>query len=136
MSELVTTTAKKQVDKGSPSIRDLIHAQQPAIEAQLAGALNSKSFVRAALSTISGDERLQQATPQSVLGSIMLAAQLKLEIGSALGHFYLTPRLESYEDTDGKKKRWMCLPIIGYQGLIELAYRTGLFNHHFSSFFT
>lgn len=132
MSDLATMTAKKQVEKSSqenksvPNIRDLIRAQQPAIEAQLAGALNSGSFIRAALSTISGDESLQQATPQSVLGSIMLAAQLKLEIGPALGHFYLTPRQESYQDGDGGwYKRWMCLPIIGYQGLIELAYRTG-----------
>ena len=103
--------------KKNPTIRDLVQAQQPAIEAQLAGALNSGAFVRAAISEISKSPELQQATPASVLGAIMLAAQLKLEIGPALGHYWLTPRKDHGQ--------WTCLPIIGYTGLIELAYRSG-----------
>jgi len=118
MSDLSTAIASKQVEqKTAPTIRDLVQAQQPAIEAQLAGALNSGAFVRAAISEVQKSEQLQQATASSVLGSIMLAAQLKLEIGPALGHFWLTPRKDH--------GTWTCLPIIGYQGLIELAYRSG-----------
>lgn len=118
MTDLATKIATKQVEQAAqPTMRDLVQKQQPAIEAQLAGALNSGAFVRAAISEISKSPDLQQATPASVLGSIMLAAQLKLEIGPALGHFYLTPRKE--------KGVQICLPIIGYQGLIELAYRSG-----------
>ena len=117
-NDLATKISTKQVERNEePTVKDLIRAQQPAIEAQLAGALNSGAFVRAAVSEIMKSADLQQATPASVLGSIMLAAQLKLEIGSALGHFYLTPRKE--------KGTQICLPIIGYQGLIELAYRSG-----------
>lgn len=114
MSDL--TRAAAQVAE-KPTVKDLIYKQQPAIEAQLAGTLNSGAFVRAAISEIAKNEYLQQATPASVLGSIMLAAQLKLEIGPALGHFWLTPRKDH--------GTWVCLPIIGYQGLIELAYRSG-----------
>ena len=55
----------------------------------------------------------------------MLAAQLKLEIGPALGHFYLTPRQVSKKEGDQWVKVWTCLPIIGFQGYIELAYRSG-----------
>ncbi|MCS6578231.1 recombinase RecT [Curtobacterium poinsettiae] len=117
MSDLVTAAAEKQVQRGNPTMRDLVQAQQSAIEVQLAGTINSGAFVRAAISEISKTPKLQEATPQSVLGSIMLAAQLKLEIGSALGQFYLTPR------KDGGQQ--ICLPIIGYQGFIELAYRSG-----------
>lgn len=117
MSDLSTSIAKKQTEKPEPTIRDLVRAQQPAIEAQLAGTINSGAFVRAALSTIMASDDLQRATPSSILGAIMLAAQLRLEIGPALGHFYLTPR-----KVDGKQT---CLPIIGYQGYIELAYRSG-----------
>ena len=118
MSNLSTATATKAVaTKSNPTIRDLVQAQQAAIETQLAGALNSAAFVRAAISVIAQSPQLQQATPASVLGGIMLAAQLKLEIGPALGHFYLTPRKE--------KGVQICLPIIGYQGYIELAYRSG-----------
>lgn len=118
MTDLATRIATKQAEQATaPTMRDLVQKQQSAIEAQLAGALNSGAFVRAAISEISKSSDLQQATPASVLGSIMLAAQLKLEIGPALGHFYLTPRKE--------KGVQICLPIIGYQGLIELAYRSG-----------
>jgi recombination protein RecT len=110
--------ADKQVEqKKAPTMRDVIQNQKAAIEAQLSGALNSGSFVRAAITEIGKSPDLQNATPASVLGSIMLAAQLKLEIGPALGHFYLTPRKD--------KGQQICLPIIGYQGLIELAYRSG-----------
>lgn len=118
MTDLAGKIATKQVaTKTNPTIRDLVQAQQAAIETQLAGAMNSAAFVRAAISTIASSPKLQQATPASVLGGIMLAAQLKLEIGPALGHFYLTPRREKGTD--------ICLPIIGYQGYIELAYRSG-----------
>jgi recombination protein RecT len=118
MTDLSTATAQAQVAKNTQlTIRDLVQAQQSAIEMQLAGALNSGAFVRAAISSISSSPALQQATPQSVLGAIMLAAQLKLEIGPALGHFYLTPRMD--------RGTQICLPIVGYQGLIELAYRSG-----------
>lgn len=118
MSDLSTATAAKAVERNAaPTIRDLVQAQQAAIEVQLAGAFNSAAFVRAAISEISKSPGLQQATSQSVLGSIMLAAQLKLEIGPALGHFYLTPRKD--------KGVQVCVPIVGYQGLIELAYRSG-----------
>lgn len=117
-SALTQQAAQKAVErKTQPTIRDLIRAQQSAIEVQLAGTLNSGAFVRAALSEISKSPGLQQATPSSVLGSIMLAAQLKLEIGPALGHFWLTPRKDHGTQ--------ICLPIVGYQGLIELAYRSG-----------
>jgi recombination protein RecT len=127
MSNLSTAAATKAVaQQKSPTIRDLVQAQQPAIEAQLAGAINSGAFVRAAISEISKSESLQKATPASVLGSVMLAAQLHLEIGPALGQFYLTPRQESFKDDNNQwQKRWTCLPIVGYQGLIELAYRSG-----------
>lgn len=127
MTDLSQKIATQQVAQNkAPKMKDLVLAQKTAIETQLAGALNSGAFVRAAISTIQNDPKLQQATPASVLGAIMLAAQLKLEIGSALGYFYLTPRQESFKDENGAwQKRWVCLPIIGFQGLIELAYRTG-----------
>ncbi len=118
MTNLSTAAATKAVAKqAQPTMRDLIQAQQAAIETQLAGAINSAAFVRAAISAIASSPQLQQADPKTVLGGIMLAAQLKLEIGPALGHFYLTPRKE--------KGNQICLPIIGYQGYIELAYRSG-----------
>lgn len=113
MTDLTTAAAKA---KTQPTMKDLVEAQLPAIERQLGGAMNSDAFVRAVLSEIGKSPDLMAADPKTLLGGVMLAAQLRLEIGSGLGEFYLTPRKE--------KGRAICLPIIGYQGLIKLALRS------------
>ena len=102
--------------KSQPTMKDLVEAQLPAIERQLGGAMNSEAFVRAVLSEIGKSPDLMQADPKTLLGGVMLAAQLRLEIGSGLGEFYLTPRKD--------RGRQICLPIIGYQGMIKLALRS------------
>ncbi|CAN7397448.1 recombinase RecT [Microbacterium foliorum] len=102
--------------KSQPTMKDLVEAQLPAVERQLGGAMNSAAFVRAVLSEIGKSPDLMQADPKTLLGGVMLAAQLRLEIGSGLGEFYLTPRKE--------RGRQICLPIIGYQGMIKLALRS------------
>lgn len=113
MSDLSVTAAAA---KSQPTMKDLVEAQLPAIERQLGGAMNSAAFVRAVLSEIGKSPALMQADPKTLLGGVMLAAQLRLEIGSGLGEFYLTPRKDH-----GKQ---ICLPIIGYQGFIKLALRS------------
>lgn len=102
--------------KKNPTMADLIEKQKPEIERQLGGAMSSDAFVRAVLTEVRKNPKLGQADPATVLGGVMLAAQLRLEIGSGLGEFYLTPRRE--------KGRDICLPIIGYQGMIKLALRS------------
>lgn len=102
--------------KTNPTMKELVEAQLPAIERQLAGAMNSEAFVRAVLSEIGKTPDLMQADPKTLLGGVMLAAQLRLEIGSGLGEFYLTPRKDH--------GRMICLPIIGFQGMVKLALRS------------
>lgn len=102
--------------KSNPTMKDLIEAQLPAIERQLGGAMSSDAFVRAVLSEVGKNSDLMNADPKTLLGGVMLAAQLRLEIGSGLGEFYLTPRKE--------KGKQICLPIIGFQGMIKLALRS------------
>ncbi|MCW2165373.1 recombination protein RecT [Microbacterium hydrothermale] len=113
MTDLSTVAAAA---KQNPTMKDLVEAQLPAIERQLGGTMNSEAFVRAVLSEITKSPQLMQADPKTLLGGVMLAAQLRLEIGSGLGEFYLTPRKE--------RGAQICLPIIGYQGLIKLALRS------------
>jgi recombination protein RecT len=109
-------TRAAQAAKTNPTMKDLVEQQLPAIERQLGGAMNSGAFVRAVLSEITKQPKLMSADPKTVLGGVMLAAQLKLEIGSGLGEFYLTPRQDHGRD--------ICLPIIGYQGMVKLALRS------------
>jgi recombination protein RecT len=113
MSDLTQAAVAAKKD---PTMKELVEAQMPAIERQLGGAMNSDAFVRAILSEIGKSPDLMAADPKTLLGGVMLAAQLRLEIGSGLGEFYLTPRKE--------RGRQICLPIIGYQGFIKLALRS------------
>lgn len=113
MSSLTQTAAAV---KTNPTMKDLVEQQFPAIERQLGGAMNTDAFVRAVLSEISKQPKLMSADPKTVLGGVMLAAQLRLEIGSGMGEFYLTPRKDHGKD--------ICLPIIGFQGLVKLALRS------------
>lgn len=109
------TTAAVAVKK-NPTMKELVEAQLPAIERQLAGTMNSEAFIRAVLSEVGKSPDLQAADPVTLLGGVMLAAQLRLEIGSGLGEFYLTPRKD--------KGKQICLPIIGFQGFVKLALRS------------
>lgn len=113
MTDLSTAAVQA---KQNPTMKDLIERQLPAIERQLGGAMNSEAFVRAVLSEITKQPKLMTADPKTVLGGVMLAAQLRLEIGSGLGEFYLTPRQDHGRD--------ICLPIIGFQGFVKLALRS------------
>ena len=113
MSDL---SAKAVEVKKNPTMRDLVEAQKPAIERQLAGSMNSDAFVRAVLTEVQKQPKLAEADPATVLGGVMLAAQLKLEIGAGMGEFYLTPRRN--------KGRIECVPIVGYQGFIKLVMRS------------
>ena len=122
MTDLSTKIATKQVEqKSAPTVRDLVEAQRPAIERQLAGAMNSDAFVRAVLNQVSKTPLLHQADPSTLLGAVMLAAQLRLEIGT--GEFHLTPRTERRGKPD---ERVVCVPIIGYGGYIKLIDRAGI----------
>lgn len=102
--------------KKTPTALDFVQQNKVAIENQLAGAMNTDSFIRTVTTVLRNDAKLQAADPLTVMGGVMLAAQLKLEVGAGLGEFYLTPRME--------KGKQICLPIIGYQGFIKLVLRS------------
>lgn len=113
MTDLSTAAVQA---KRTPTMKDLIEAQLPAIERQLGGTMNSDAFVRAVLSEVTKTPDLMQADPKTLLGGVMLAAQLRLEIGPGLGEFYLTPRRDHGQ--------MICLPIVGFQGMVKLALRS------------
>lgn len=98
---------------GERDIRQLIEAQKPAFARALTGtALDPERFTRIALTEIRRTPALLGCNPESVLGALMLSAQLGLEPGP-LGHAYLVPFKRE------------CTFIIGYRGMIDLARRSG-----------
>jgi recombination protein RecT len=98
------------------SMREMMEKREAEFSAALpkAGALDAKRFLRTALTTFQVKPELLDCTPQSVIVSLLQAAQFGLELDPVLGQAYLVP----YGKT--------CQLIIGYKGYMVLARRSNL----------
>lgn len=88
-----------------------------ALPATVRKYLTPERLTKITLAAISRSPQLLECTPESILRSVMDAAQLGLEPGGPLGQAYLVP----YRN----KGRAEAQLIIGYRGLIALARRSG-----------
>lgn len=117
-----TTTAKNSLttnkgttavaEKKNKTIFDVIQAGAKQFATALPKHINSDRFVRIAITTIRQNPKLAQCNQESLLGALMVSAQLGLEPG-VLGQCYLIPY--------GRE----CQFQIGYKGMIELLRRSG-----------
>ena len=107
-----TALERRRAPKTEATLFDLIERQTPAIEKALAGTIGAERFARVVTTEIKRNPKLLECDPTTVLGALMLAAQLQLEPGP-LGHVYLVPFKRE------------CQFVLGYTGMIELAYRSG-----------
>ena len=130
-----TTTAKNSLtvnngttavaEKKSKTIFDVIQAGAKQFATALPKHINSERFVRIAITTIRQNPKLAQCSQESLLGALMVSAQLGLEPGT-LGQCYLIP-------FENKKAGTVeCQFQIGYKGLIELLRRSGQLSDIYS----
>ena len=104
---------------GRKTMQDFIRRMQPEIAKALPQAITPERFTRLVLSALSVNPKLGECAPTTFLGGMMQAAQLGLEPNTPIGQCYLIPRYSK------KRSRWECVFEMGYQGLIDLAYRSG-----------
>lgn len=123
---MTTTDLSQQIAAARPTEQrtalDLVRSMQGEFAKVLPAAVPVDTFLRLALTELQRNPDLQGCTAPSLLGALMLSAQLGLEPGGPLGHFYLTPR--RVKDGNGGYAQAV-VPIIGYRGLVELARRSG-----------
>jgi recombination protein RecT len=105
--ERVQTTGDGQ------NVLQLLDRMKPELEKALPRQIGVERFTRTVLTEIRRTPKLLEAAPESLLGAMMLAAQLGLEPGP-LGLVYFVPFKREVQF------------IVGYRGFVELAYRTGL----------
>ena len=118
----MSTTAKNSLtgangttavaEKKGKTIFDVIQSGAKQFATALPKHINSERFVRIAITTIRQNPKLAQCNQESLLGALMVSAQLGLEPGT-LGQCYLIPY--------GRE----CQFQIGYKGMIELLRRSG-----------
>ena len=88
--------------------------------------LTADRMVRLAMLAVSKQPKLAECSPLSILKSMMVASELGLEPGGALGHGYLVPYRVN-QAKRGEPARWVneCQFIAGYRGLAKLARNSG-----------
>ena len=123
VSEVKSQLAKKNGGNGIPdskpkTIRTLLEKMKPEIMKVLPKHLDPDRILRIALTEIRRNPRLLDATRESLLGAVMLSAQLGLEPGP-LGHCYLIPYYNS------KTKSYEVQFQLGYKGMLDLVRRSG-----------
>lgn len=119
-----TGTMVKKENK-SKTIFDVIQAGAKQFATALPKHINSDRFVRIAITTIRQNPKLAKCSQESLLGALMVSAQLGLEPGT-LGQCYLIP-------FENKKAGTVeCQFQIGYKGLIELLRRSGQLSDIYS----
>ena len=110
--------AKKKSLSPYQNIQDLFNRMAPEIAKVLPQHIKSDHLLRVALTEIRKNPKLLECSSQSLLGALMLAAQLGLEPG-ILGHAYLIPYYNS--KTRSTEVQFQ----IGYKGYIDLVRRSG-----------
>lgn len=111
-SEIGSALESRAAPKPEVAIRDLIDRMRPELVKSLHDEGAAERLARHYYTAIRLNPKLLACSSESLLGGLLLSAQLDLDPGP-LGHVYLVP----YKDE--------CTWILGYTGIIELARRTG-----------
>lgn len=121
----------KAVQQASPSpvmqLRGEIERHKDQFAAAMPRGAEAAQLVRDALTAVNMVPKLGECTRNSVLGALMTCAQLGLRPNvPALGHAYLLPFKRNYKDEHGQwQSKMEAQLIVGYQGMVELAQRSG-----------
>jgi recombination protein RecT len=122
VNEVKNKLAKKEGAKTpnpkSNTIRTLLERMKPELAKVLPKHLEPDRILRIALTEIRRNPKLLDASRESLLGAVMLSAQLGLEPGP-LGHCYLIPYYNS------KTKSYEVQFQLGYKGMLDLVRRSG-----------
>lgn len=105
--------------KGGDSLAQKVDAMQAQFAAAMPRGKEAVQLIRDAHTCLRMTPKLAECEHTSVLGALMTCAQLGLRPG-VLGQAYLLPMY------NGKQRRMEAQLIIGYQGLLELIYRSGM----------
>lgn len=108
---------KPAVSANTNDLVGLIKAFEPQIRAALPKHITPERMSRIVMTEVRKNPQLAECDKASFFGSVIQCAQLGLEPGTGLGHAYLLP----YRNK-GKMEVQL---IVGYQGMIDLAERSG-----------
>jgi len=95
-----------------------VHDNEDKFRRVLGDKIPSEKYLQIAMNAIRSDEKLMRCTPQSIVQSLLHAAEVQLFPGSTLGHAYLVPFLSKADNC------YVCTFILGYKGMVALCHRS------------
>lgn len=116
----VNTKQKQQEIKQNSSLRDMIMRNMDMFKMAVPKTVTPERMARIAMTAVTKNPKLALCSLASFFGALLTAAQLGLEVNTPLGQSYLIP----YNGKRGME----CQFQLGYQGILDLAYRTGKFR--------
>ena len=107
-------------------IEEYFQKIKPELEKVLPGHMSIDRFIRICLGELKKDSNLIQCSKSSIGGAAMQAAVHGMEPG-ILGKCYFQPFNKKIQGQRGQRDQYIkeCSFVIGYKGMIDLAYRTG-----------
>lgn len=105
--------------KQASNLYNLLMTRKDGIAALLPKHLTPEKLVRGFMAQSTRNKRLLECTPASVLNTVLIAANLGLELGRQRGGIHPVPF------KNGRTGKYECTPIPDYRGLMDLAYRSG-----------
>ncbi|GMO52405.1 MAG: hypothetical protein Pg6C_18030 [Treponemataceae bacterium] len=104
------------------TLQSQITGMAKEFERALPGKIGVERMMRIVMTAILKTPQLAMCEPTTFFGALLQALQLGLEVNTPLGQAYLIPRRKN--DRNGKLLYWECNFQLGYQGLLELCYRS------------
>jgi recombination protein RecT len=113
IKQAATNQQVAQANGNAMDLKTLVKRYEGQIARALPSQIKPERFTRICQSVLIGNDKLASCKPESFIGAMLAVAQTGLEPNTPLGQAYLIPY--------GNKVQLQ----IGYQGLIELCYRSG-----------
>jgi len=110
--------SNRELSNGVDRLVKVVRDSESQIAAALPGHLDPKRMIRIIVTEIRKNPLLAECDQPSFLASILQCAQIGLEPGALLGQAYLIP-------TKNRKNEYEVELRLGYQGMVELAERSG-----------
>lgn len=123
--QIVPADKTKEKEKVGTLAQLVVKMATTSLKDALPKHLTAERMSRIVMTALRTTKNLSRCSPVTFLGCVLSAAQLGLEVNTPLGHAWLIPR-EMSRKVDGKWiKVWECTLMIGYQGYVDLARRSG-----------
>ena len=109
-------------ERARKTLQTQITGMAKEFERALPGKIGVERMMRIVMTAILKTPLLAMCEPTTFFGALLQSLQLGLEVNTPLGQAYLIPRKKN--DKNGKFLYWECNFQLGYQGLLELCYRS------------